>query len=544
MASSSNHKSSSSNSIRMSSNSNSNQNSSSRPDGRSSSFDIGHGSDDDCDNYTDLSPPTTARNKKSRLLKPLLSANWDSIWRSFGKQPNKMAAPATATAAPVATTTSSSQEPSDPPQRNQWMALLFGQVLALLVASTNASSYTLSHHFHVQTEFFQMFLVYLLLSLCLFKRPAITDHTDMEHSSRNNSNAHSGPVYTLPGTRLRLRIQWWIYLMYSLLDVLPNIMTLISFRYTSLTSTTLLGSLMAPSTMFFSVFVLAKVFRSHHYLGVAMCVLGGCLTVWSDVDSSPSTSAPDTAAADAIAQAAHRSMEDTPTFLMPGADGVDVMAAVDLTASSLATDAIVNRPLSYVGDLLAIGAALLYGLGDALAEFSIKNVDKDEYLGMLGLFGSIFTGLVFPWLEREAVEDLDRPDLGDRMRIAAVLLWYILSVVGYYIGIGAFLQHSDATLLNLSLQAANLWVILFSWIVYSELPPPSFFFALILISAGVYYYEIRGRQLEQAEDKASFIALSASASSLNLEYQDLMSGKDTSESENDGEPDNDDALTK
>lgn len=237
-------------------------------------------------------------------------------------------------------------------------------------------------------------------------------------------------------------------------------------------------------------------------------------------------------------------MEDTTTFFMPGPDGVDVMAALDLTASSLATDVVANRPLSYVGDLLAIGAALLYGLGDALAEFSIKNVDKDEYLGMLGLFGSIFTGLVFPWLERDAVEDLDRPDLGDRMRIAAVLLWYILSVVGYYIGIGAFLQHSDATLLNLSLQAANLWVILFSWIVYSELPPPSFFFALILISAGVYHYEIRGRQLEQAEDKASLVALSTSTSSFNLEYQDLMSGKDTSESENDGEPDIGDTQTK
>lgn len=442
----------------------------------------------------------------------------------------------TASAAGAISHVASAGTTSPAPARNKWMALLFGQGLALLVASVNASSFELSFRFNMQTEFFQMFLVYAILTLHLWKpkKDASTSLSSLSSLSSSashdmNNNHHSasvdGFVSTVPFTRIRLRIRWWYYFIYAVMEVLPSVMTLLSFRYTSLTSTTLLGSLMAPSTMFFSGHLLGKVFRSHHYLGAAMCVLGGCLTVWSDVDLGADV------AVDAAADSVITTTTTTTTTIT-----IEQALLGDLANKAVETleETAVARPLSYVGDLLAIGAALMYGLGDSLAEYSIKHVDKDEYLGMLGLFGTIMCGLVFPWLEGKEVEELFRGQVvneqgmeqeggitGNRWHIAAVVLWYILSVLGYYVGLGAFLQQSDATLLNLSLQAANLWVILFSWAVYKELPPLAFFFALVLVAAGIYEYEIRGRKIEEAEA----LAVSLTASSA-VEFHELMSHKE------------------
>ena len=55
-----------------------------------------------------------------------------------------------------------------------------------------------------------------------------------------------------------------------------------------------------------------------------------------------------------------------------------------------------------LGDLLACGAAFLYGLNDVVAEYYVKSpsCDPEEYLGMLGLFGSLLSfGLQVPIME-------------------------------------------------------------------------------------------------------------------------------------------------
>jgi solute carrier family 35 protein F1/2 len=333
--------------------------------------------------------------------------------------------------------------------RSQWFPLIVGQIIALLASSMNASSFTLNQHFGVNTQFFQMFWFYLLLSLHLFFRKERPPNTD-----------YSEPCYTLPGTRIRLLIPWWSYLIISMLDVFPNFMTLLSLRYTSLTSTTLLGSLTVPSTMFFSRHILAKVFTRYHYAGVCLCVAGGILTVWSDVDHD---------------------------------DGGGLINNTSIDANTATATIEGGASYRYVGDLLAVAAALAYGLGDTIAEYSIKHIDREEYLGMLGVYGVIFTGLIFPWLEGDAVRRLffDLPATV-KWQAIAVLVWYVASVLLYYMTEASFLVKSDATLLNLSLQASNLWVILFSVVAYQDLPPAVFYLAVALVVAGVFVYEAGG----------------------------------------------------
>jgi solute carrier family 35 protein F1/2 len=46
-----------------------------------------------------------------------------------------------------------------------------------------------------------------------------------------------------------------------------------------------------------------------------------------------------------------------------------------------------------LGDLLCLGAALLYGVANVTEEFLVKQYDRFEYLGMIGLFGSIIASI-------------------------------------------------------------------------------------------------------------------------------------------------------
>lgn len=45
------------------------------------------------------------------------------------------------------------------------------------------------------------------------------------------------------------------------------------------------------------------------------------------------------------------------------------------------------------GDLLVLGGATLYGISNVCEEFIVKNLSRVEFLGMIGLFGSFFSGI-------------------------------------------------------------------------------------------------------------------------------------------------------
>jgi solute carrier family 35 protein F1/2 len=188
--------------------------------------------------------------------------------------------------------------------------------------------------------------------------------------------------------------------------------------------------------------ILSKRFKSAHYFGVFLCLTGGGMTLLND---------------------SSHSLSKTPS----------------------------SHPYSYYGDILAILAAILYGIGDAAGEFWTKHIDRKEYLGMLGLHGSVVSLMLFLIFERNTIEAIfiDTPTF---MTTLSMLIWYVPSVVLFYTLATLFLVSSDATLLSLSLQSSNLWAILFSTLAFRESPPLSFCFAAIFVAAGVSIYELLG----------------------------------------------------
>ena len=148
---------------------------------------------------------------------------------------------------------------------------------------------------------------------------------------------------------------------------------------------------------------------------------------------------------------------------------------------------------SVSGDCLAILAAVLYGVTDALGEFWAKKIDRTEYLGMIGLLGCLFSALLTVFLEWEDVYQIfSNSNMSTTMVVAVIglVVAYAIFLSGYYISATLFMVKCDATLLNLSLQASNLWAILFSTVAFQDAPPSQFYFALILVASGVCIYEL------------------------------------------------------
>ena len=159
---------------------------------------------------------------------------------------------------------------------------------------------------------------------------------------------------------------------------------------------------------------------------------------------------------------------------------------------------------SYVGDMLAIGAALLYGLGDTVAEYAIKHIDRSEYLGMLGLFGFPISAMQFMMLEWDALIDLIfDTDPTKQWQALGTMVWYIASLLLYYMSAAYFLSGSDATLLNLSLQTTSLWACLFLVVSDGAAPPPVFYIALLLVASGVCVYELAAKKAVQSDHPAA-----------------------------------------
>ncbi|MGL6081781.1 MAG: hypothetical protein ACRC4N_04710 [Gammaproteobacteria bacterium] len=46
-----------------------------------------------------------------------------------------------------------------------------------------------------------------------------------------------------------------------------------------------------------------------------------------------------------------------------------------------------------LGDMLVLAGATLYGISNVCEEFIVKNLSRVEFLGMMGLFGSFFSGI-------------------------------------------------------------------------------------------------------------------------------------------------------
>lgn len=231
-----------------------------------------------------------------------------------------------------------------------------------------------------------------------------------------------------------LRRQYWKYMILAFFDVEGNYLVVLAYQYTNIASVMLLDCWTIPVVMVLSFFFLRARFRVCHYVGVVLCVLGLALLVVSDL-----------------------------------------LKGETLTSGS--------KP--WLGDLLCIAGATLYGIIDVCQESLVKKFSPIEFLAMIGLFGMVYSGIQMLALESAQLAQLNW-DAGS----IGLLIGYGASMFCFYSLATRMLIMAGATLLNLSLLTSDFFGVIVQTFLFSDRPTWLYGVALFVIIAGLVIYNM------------------------------------------------------
>ncbi|XP_050293509.1 solute carrier family 35 member F2-like [Anthonomus grandis grandis] len=230
-----------------------------------------------------------------------------------------------------------------------------------------------------------------------------------------------------------IRARGWRYLLLCIIDVEANTLMSTAHQFTTLTSIQLLGCVAIPVALALSCLVLGVRYRMVHILAVSVCLIGvGCL-VWANI-------------------------EDTKI------DGKNQL----------------------VGDMLCLGGAVLFAIVTVLQELSVKNTDIVEYLGLLGLFGSIISGLQMLLLEQQTLVSSVT-----WKNSSALLSSFSACQFMFCTFSSVFLLNMGTTALHLSLLSGNFYTLIIGILLFNYKFHALYFLSYTLSMTGVYIYAIK-----------------------------------------------------
>ncbi|XXG89225.1 hypothetical protein AAC387_Pa12g1279 [Persea americana] len=302
------------------------------------------------------------------------------------------------------------------PWKRSLISLGLGQLVSLLITSTGFSSSQLSRN-GINAPTSQSFLNYLIL--------AVVYGSMVIHR------------------RKALQTKWYYYLMLAIVDVEGNFLVVKAYQYTSLTSVMLLDCWTIPSVIFLTWMFLKTKYRSKKLFGVAVCVAGLVMVVFSDVHAS------------------------------------------DRGGGS--------NPVK--GDMLVIGGSMLYAITNVSEEFLVKNGDRIEVMAMLGAFGAAVSACQIIILERRELQSI-------HWTTSAVLpfIGYAVAMFSFYSVVPILLKMSGSTMLNLSLLTSDMWAVFIRIFSYHEKVDWMYYVAFGAVAVGLVIYS--GGEKEENETSA------------------------------------------
>ncbi|KAJ7363595.1 hypothetical protein OS493_009755 [Desmophyllum pertusum] len=263
----------------------------------------------------------------------------------------------------------------------------------------------------------------------------------------------------------------WKYFWLALFDVEANYLVVKAYQYTNLTSIQVLDCFSTASVLVLSWIFLKVRYQCIHYSGVLICLAGIACLVVADYYGS--------------------------RYYGSGANQA-------------------------IGDVLVLCGAIMYGVSNVAQEFVVKNFSRVEFLGMIGLFGSIISAVQMIILERHQLSAIEWD-----YKIALYLIGFGLCLFLLYNLMPVAMKLSSATVVNLSLLTADFYSLLCGLFLFHYKFSALYLGSLAFIILGVIVYNLKPtpshpsssgaqslsyRQLE--EDSAQQTEDSSSSSSL------------------------------
>ncbi|CAH1230434.1 SLC35F1 [Branchiostoma lanceolatum] len=232
-----------------------------------------------------------------------------------------------------------------------------------------------------------------------------------------------------------LKRRWWKYAIVALIDVEANYLVVKAYQYTTLTSIQLLDCVTIPVVLVLSWIFLHSRFKWVHYGGIAVCLLGVGSLVGADLLS-----------------------------------GRDHVGADD----------------KLLGDMLCLLGAALYGVSNVAEEYVVRHFTRVEFLGMLGLFGSVICGLQLAILERHELATIQWS-----WQVGLLFVGFAVCLFALYTIFPTVIKLSSAVVVNLSILTADLYTLFIGLFLFHYVYHGLYFLAFILIVAGVVVYSTK-----------------------------------------------------
>ncbi|XP_025890836.1 solute carrier family 35 member F2 isoform X1 [Nothoprocta perdicaria] len=229
-----------------------------------------------------------------------------------------------------------------------------------------------------------------------------------------------------------LKQRWWKYLLLGLADVEANYMIVKAYQYTTLTSVQLLDCFGIPVLMALSWFILRARYKLIHFIAVAVCLLGVGTMVGADILAG---------------------RQDT--------EGSDVV----------------------IGDVLVLLGASLYAISNVSEEYIVKNLSRVEFLGMVGLFGTIISGLQLAILEHKDIMKIQW-----NWKVALLFAAFALCMFGLYSFMPVVIKVTSATSVNLGILTADLYSLFFGLFLFYYKFSGLYILSFIVIMVGFILY--------------------------------------------------------
>ncbi|KAH9623764.1 hypothetical protein KSS87_021876 [Heliosperma pusillum] len=228
-----------------------------------------------------------------------------------------------------------------------------------------------------------------------------------------------------------------------------------AYQYTSLTSVMLLDCWAIPCVIILTWIFLKTKYGWRKLVGVAVCVLGLVLVVFSDV------------------------------------------YAQDRKARG-------SNPLK--GDLFVIAGSTLYAVSNVSEEYLVKKADTVELMAMLGAFGAVISAIQISILERNELKSIHWS-----AGAALPFVGFSVAMFLFYSLVPVLLKISGSTMLNLSLLTSDMWSVVIRIFAYREKVDWLYYVAFAGVAVGLVIYswgdkveeKARGRDVAKTEEEGS-----------------------------------------
>lgn len=229
-----------------------------------------------------------------------------------------------------------------------------------------------------------------------------------------------------------LKRKWWKYILLGLADVEANYLIVRAYQYTTLTSVQLLDCFGIPVLMALSWFVLYARYRVIHFIAVAVCLLGVGTMVGADILAG---------------------REDN--------SGNDIL----------------------IGDILVLLGASLYAISNVCEEYIVKKLSRQEFLGMVGLFGTIISGI-----QLLLVEYKDIASIHWDWKIVLLFVAFALCMFCLYSFMPLVIKVTSATSVNLGILTADLYSLFFGLFLFGYKFSGLYILSFTIIMVGFILY--------------------------------------------------------